>query len=51
MNEKEVTKHMTVAEAAKLPNMLGVLAAAELRRVGNYEYHFNGEHVTLKLKR
>ena len=50
-NEIEVTKYMTVEEAAKMPNMLGVLASIALKHNGEYRYHHQGEHVTLKLKK
>jgi len=51
MADKEVTRFMTMAEASRLPNMLGALALISLKHTGEYRYHFKGEHVTLKLKK
>ena len=52
MNEKRTIRQVTIDEAKRLPNMLGVLSAIELRAHGTYCYEnvSTGEKITLVLK-
>jgi len=49
MESKMITKYMTIEEAARLPNMLGILASRFLQSTGEYYYTYKGERICLKL--